>query len=127
MAQAKRKRWTKHRGNAAGVAEVRGRTSRPASPEEQKKKGKEQARNTRAARQMKPPTLKGSAMRAGLAAAFMFVFLAITESGKKGGSPILTSAVFALFAFIIYMPAGYYLENYMYKRRLAKQGRAVKR
>ena len=38
MAQTKRKRRnTKHRGNAAGIVEQRGRTSRPPSPEERKK------------------------------------------------------------------------------------------
>ena len=36
MAQTKRKRRTKHRGNAAGMVEARGRTGRRLSPEEQR-------------------------------------------------------------------------------------------
>ena len=34
MAQTKRKRRTKHRGNAAGTIETRGRTGRPPTAEE---------------------------------------------------------------------------------------------
>ena len=37
MAQTKRKRRTKHRGNAAGSIEARGRTGRKPTAEEQKK------------------------------------------------------------------------------------------
>ena len=37
MAQAKKKRNSKHRGNAAGVVETRGRTGRPLSEREQSK------------------------------------------------------------------------------------------
>ncbi len=49
MAQTKRKRRSKHRGNAAGSIEARGRTSRGAklSPAEQKKADKASAREAR--------------------------------------------------------------------------------
>ena len=49
MAQTKRKRRSKHRGNAAGTVEARGRTSRPAnlSPAEQKKADRAVARARR--------------------------------------------------------------------------------
>ena len=47
MAQTKRKRRTKHRGNAAGIVEVRGRTTRPASPEARKAQRKGDARKAR--------------------------------------------------------------------------------
>jgi hypothetical protein len=53
MAQTKRKRRSKHRGNAAGTVEARGRTGRPPTPEERKK----QQRATRGqARVPKLPT-----------------------------------------------------------------------
>ncbi len=48
MAQTKRKkRTTKHRGNAAGSIEARGRTGRKPTAEEQKKAGRQTARDKR--------------------------------------------------------------------------------
>ena len=79
MAQTKRKRRTKHRGNAAGTIEARGRTGRPPSPDERKKQSREQARQARSNR---PPTWQGAIKRAGLAASFMFLFLLIFSKGK---------------------------------------------
>jgi hypothetical protein len=113
MAQTKRKRRTKHRGNAAGTVEVRGRTGRPPSPDERKKQSREQARQ---ARLNKPPTWKASFNRALLASGFMFVLLLITSKFK-----ILPSVLFAILAMAIYVPSGYYLEGFLYRRRMAKQ------
>ena len=50
MAPTKRKRRSKHRGNAAGTIEARGRTGRKPSPEEQKKADKATARERRTQR-----------------------------------------------------------------------------
>ena len=50
MAQTKKKRRTKHRGNAAGVVEARGRTGRKPTAEERKRReggGAAQARRDR--------------------------------------------------------------------------------
>jgi hypothetical protein len=123
MAQAKKKRRTKHRGTAAGEIEARGRTSRPPSPEERKRQTKER---TRAARVMKPPTWSGSAKRAALAAVFMFVFLLLTTHPKHG-SAMVSALLFAIVALVVYLPAGYYLELYLYRRRMAKQDGTVRR
>ena len=55
MAQTKRKRQTKHRGNAAGVVESRGRTGR--KPTAAENAGPKQAEETkRIPRQDRPPT-----------------------------------------------------------------------
>ena len=64
MAQTKRKRRTKHRGNAAGIVEVRGRTTRPASPEARKAQKKGDARKARMDRYAKPPSWRSAANRA---------------------------------------------------------------
>ena len=56
MAQTKRKRQTKHRGNAAGVIESRGRTGR--KPTKAEREGKREV--TRVPRQDRPPTWKGA-------------------------------------------------------------------
>lgn len=110
MAQTKRKRRSKHRGTAAGTIEARGRTGRPPTPEERKKQARVEARE---ARLNKPPTWKSSFTRAGFAAIVMFVFLAVTT--KKNG--IAVAASFAAVAFLLYVPAGYYFELWLYRRR----------
>ncbi len=124
MAQAKRKRRTKHRGNAAGTIEVRGRTGRPSTPEEKKRQERDSKRQ---ARLMKQPTWSASIKRSLLAAGFMFVFLLFTTHSKHGSSPLITAGAFAVIAFAIYLPAGYYLEVFLYNRRLAKQPGSAKR
>jgi hypothetical protein len=113
MAQTKRKRRTKHRGNAAGTVEVRGRTGRPPTPEERKK----QDRAKRAqARTPKPPTWNAAIKKALLATAFIFIFLLITNKFK-----VVPALVFAILAMLLYIPSGYYLDGYMYRRYLKKQ------
>src|ERR1700727_2641274 len=70
MAQTKRKRQTKHRGNAAGVVESRGRTGR--KPTAAEKSGKDgdvaRAKEKRLDKADQPPTWKGAALRALIAA-----------------------------------------------------------
>lgn len=118
MAQTKRKRHTKHRGNAAGVIEARGRTGRPLSPEEKKRTQREQRRADRLSRK---PTLKGSVQRALLAGAFMFIFLLVTVHPKSGGSRVAVAVVYAFVAMLLYIGIGYYLELYLWRRRMAKR------
>ncbi|MHB8658488.1 MAG: hypothetical protein ACYC91_11130 [Solirubrobacteraceae bacterium] len=122
MAQTKRKRRTKHRGTAAGTIQVRGRTGRPPSPEERKKQDRASAREKRL---NSPPTWAGSFKRAGLAAVFMFLFLLITGTGK-GVSRLVAALVFAGLALALYVPAGYYMEVALYRRRQRKKAVAPK-
>jgi hypothetical protein len=111
MAQTKRKRRTKHRGTAAGTIETRGRTGRPPTAEERKKQTRVAAREDRL---NKPPTWRASFNRALIAAALMFAFILVTTKGKNR---VAAAAVFAIFALAIYVPAGYYLELYLWRRR----------
>jgi hypothetical protein len=121
MAQTKRKRRTKHRGTAAGTIQTRGRTGRPPTADERKKVSRTDAREKRL---NSPPTWKASITRGALAAALMFLFLAFL--GPKQHR--LESAVFfALFALAIYIPAGYYIELIMYRRRMQKKQQAAAR
>jgi hypothetical protein len=113
MAQTKRKRRTKHRGTAAGTVTTRGRTGRPPTPDERKKQTREQARQ---ARLNKPPTWRGAVNRALLAAGFMFIFLLLTSKGN-----VLAAVIFGVFAFALYVPSGYYLEAYLFRRRQRKR------
>jgi Flp pilus assembly protein TadB len=113
MAQTKRKRRTKHRGNAAGTIETRGRTGRPPTAEERKKQ--ERAKRSQA-KVPKPPTWNAAIKKALLATGFIFIFLLITNKFK-----VVPALVFAVLAMLLYIPSGYYLDSYMYRRYLRKQ------
>ena len=115
MAQTKRKRQTKHRGTAAGQVTQRGRTSNPPSAEAVKKQTREDAKVTRLS---KRPTWRSAALRSALAAGFICVFLLITTHGN-----IAASLAFAGFAALIYIPTGFYLETYLWRRRMRRLGR----
>jgi Flp pilus assembly protein TadB len=111
MAQTKRKRRSKHRGTAAGTIEARGRTSRPPSAQERKKQARTQAREKRL---NQPPTWKNSLIRAGFAAILLFAFLLLTT---RGHNKVGTAILFTLIALAIYVPAGYYIELFLWRRR----------
>jgi len=116
MAQTRRKRRTKHRGTPAGTIQTRGRTGRPLSADERKKQTRAEARQRRL---NTPPTWKGSATRGALAAVLLFVLFALLGKGKN---PIVSAAIFSLFAVALYIPGGYYMEMWMYRRRQRRQG-----
>lgn len=118
MAQTKRKRRSKHRGTAAGTIAVRGRTGRPLTAEEKKKQARVDARERRL---NTPPSWKASFLRAGVAAVLMFLFLSV--AGPKHNR-LAFAASFAVFAMVLYVPAGYYFELFMYRRRMAKKAAA---
>ena len=118
MAQTKRKRRSKHRGTAAGTIEARGRTGRPLTADEKKKQARVDARERRL---NTPPTWKSSFMRAGVAAVLMFLFLSVT--GPKQNR-IGFAVSFSVIAMLLYVPAGYYFELFMYRRRMAKRAAA---
>lgn len=111
MAQTKRKRRTKHRGTAAGTVERRGRTSRPLPEKERKQQTRAEAREKRL---NTPPTWKSSLTRASFAAVLLFLFLLLTAKGK---SRLEVALLFTVIALAIYVPAGYYLEWFLYRRR----------
>jgi Flp pilus assembly protein TadB len=111
MAQTKRKRRTKHRGTAAGTVERRGRTSRPPSEKERKQQARAEAR---AKRLDTPPTWKSSLTRASFAAILLFFLLLLTA---RGHNRFLVAIIFTVGALAIYVPAGYYIELFIYRRR----------
>src|SRR4051812_50140680 len=70
MAQTKRKRRSKHRGNAAGTVETRGRTGRKPTGSEKKNRGGKgaTAAERRADRLSRPPSWRSALNRAAIAA-----------------------------------------------------------
>jgi len=111
MAHTKRKRRTKHRGTAAGTVERRGRTSRPPSDKDRKQQTRQEAREKRL---NTPPTWKSSLMRAGFASLLLFFLLLFTA---KGNNRFEVAIIFTVIALAIYVPAGYYIEKFMWRRR----------
>lgn len=113
MAQAKRKRQTKHRGNAAGVVEARGRTGRKPTSAEKSRDGRERAktREGRLNRYDRPPTWSGAFYRA-MAAAVLMLLVSLLLI-KKPGQAI---AIFPV-VLLIYVPISYYTDRWLYRRR----------
>src|SRR4051795_4588384 len=110
MAQTKRRRRTKHRGNAAGVVESRGRTGRKPSDTETGAKGAK----GRPHRLDQPPTWRAAFNRAVIAVVLFGVVIAVVPTFRKQ-----LSALFVLvpFMLLIYVPLGYYTDLWMYRRR----------
>ena len=112
MAQTKRKRRTKHRGNAAGIVEHRGRTSRPPSPEARKQQRKDEARRGRMDRYAKPPSWRSAANRA-LVATVLFVAVIVLAFKQPAQQAIALGG----FMLLLYIPIGYFTDTFFYNRR----------
>jgi hypothetical protein len=111
VAQTKRKRRSKHRGNAAGTIETRGRTGRKPSAQEQKR---EKRAATRAERLAQPPTWNRAILRAAAASGLLFV---LTQIGLfQDDVPFGQALAICFFAMLIYIPLGYLFDSWMYKR-----------
>jgi hypothetical protein len=122
MAQTKRKRRTKHRGNAAGAIEARGRTGRKPTAEEQKKNTRQAARDRRTA---KPPSWNSAALKAGAMAVLLFVLISTGILGNKG-SNVGQALLLSVLALVIYTPLAYTTDKWVYARMLKRQGQQKK-
>jgi len=116
VAQTKRKRRTKHRGNAAGVIESRGRTGRKPTADERKTKAGKSAQERREERMSRPPTWKGAAQRAAVATVIFVVLLLVIFR-----EPIGTVIALSGFILLLYIPMGYFTDLFIYRRRQAKK------
>jgi hypothetical protein len=111
MAQTKRKRRpTKHRGNAAGMVESRGRTGRRPEP------AAGRGRSARQTRFDHPPTWRSAFNRAGLATIMLLVMMLLVLR-----QPVGTALSLAIPALLIYVPVGFYTDQWIYRRRMAKK------
>ena len=114
MAQTKRRRRSKHRGNAAGVVTARGRTTAPPKGADRKALDRQKAREKRAARYDKPPSWGSSAQRALITCVILFAALMIIPGPKHN---VLAVGGLTLIAFIFYLPMGYMIDQQLYRRR----------
>jgi hypothetical protein len=117
MAQTRRKRQTKHRGNAAGVVESRGRTGRKPTAAEKSGKPRDLAKEREAKldRRDRPPTWRGAFTRAMFAAILMLLVVIIVFN--QGNQAI---ALFPI-VLIMYVPISYYTDKWIYDRRQRKK------
>jgi hypothetical protein len=121
MAQTKRKRRSKHRGNAAGTVEARGRTGRKPTADE--RRSKQGVKDLRAERRYAEPTWTGAMTRAGLASVMLLVLFQVGLAGNK--QSIWASLALAVGAFLIYVPLGYKVDRVFWERRMRKAGRPI--
>lgn len=113
MAQTKKKRRRKHSGTQAGTVERRsGGGARPRS----KAESREVAKQKRLERLDRPPTWRGAAGRAAIAAA-IFAVVVILAFGR----PPLEGLALAVAMFVIYIPMSYVTDRFMYNRRQRKK------
>jgi hypothetical protein len=122
MAQTKRRRRTKHRGNAAGVVESRGRTGRKPTAAEKSLAAKERAekREQRSARRDRPPTWRGAFYRALAAAVFVVVVMLVLLPHSSKSQAFL----YFPFVLVLYVPISFYSDQWLYRRRMRqKEGR----
>lgn len=113
MAQTRQRRKTKHRGNAAGIVESRGRTGRKPTADEKSGKARA-AKGAPASRDRfdKPPTWKGAFYRSLAAAVLMALFSLFILKQTTQSALILFPIVLAM-----YVPISYYSDLWLYKRR----------
>jgi hypothetical protein len=123
MAQTRRRR-TKHRGNAAGIVEARGRTGRKPTAAEKSSKGKGTSKATgrekRLERLNTPPTWRGAFNRALIATALMMALFVFVLRPKNATSFIVLLPLLLL----VYTPMGYYTDLFLYRRRQRQKARS---
>lgn len=120
MAQTRRKRQTKHRGNAAGVVESRGRTGRKPTAAEKSGDPRELAREKEKVldKRDRPPTWGGAFLKAMFAAIVLLlvVILLLHQSNQAIG----------LFPVVLagYTVISYYSDKWVFNRRQRKKAQA---
>jgi Flp pilus assembly protein TadB len=123
VAQTRRKRRTKHRGNAAGVVESRGRTGRKPTAAEKSGNARELAREReqKLDRRDRPPTWRGAFIRAMFAAVLMLLIVIVVFNQAN--------QAIALFPVVLlmYVPISYYTDKWIYDRRQRKKALAGER
>ena len=122
MAQVKKKRQTKHRGNAAGMIESRGRTGR--KPTDAEKKGAQAAAarsKPTVDRRDLPPSWKKAFLGALFAAVMLFAIMALAFKKPSQG------AILFPFVLLMYIPISYYTDSFFYKRRQTQKARGKAR
>lgn len=108
MGETKKRRQTKHRGNAAGMVESRGRTgARTTGPASTGKGG---------VKVPEPASWQKAALKALLPVVILLPLLLFTN--KKASTISILGLV--AFAYVLYVPLAYYSDRWVYNRYLKK-------
>jgi Flp pilus assembly protein TadB len=122
MAQTRRKRRTKHRGNAAGVVESRGRTGRKPTAAEKKGavKPSAAARERALDKRDRPPTWRAAFYKAMIATILLLLVVILFLHGSNGAV--------GLFPVVLagYTLVSYYTDKWVYDRRMRKKAQEGK-
>ena len=110
MAQTNKKRRRKRRGTQGGRVDTNPRRSRPRNRAEAKARAA--AKRKPAQRADMPPTWRSSIIRGLVAAAIFFVLLLLIF-----GRPLGAALALGAFMLAFYIPAGYFIDMTMWRRR----------
>ena len=117
----KNRRSTKHRGNAAGMIEARGRTGRKPSASEKGSSsgtgGRRGSGTQRRNRYDSPPTWKGAGIRAVVAAVIVYIVSTLLLKHTTAA----TNLALLPIVLAIYAPLIYYTDLFMYRRAQRKK------
>jgi hypothetical protein len=113
MAQTRKRRRRKHRGTQGGGIERR-RRGRPRTRDEARAQAR---RNSELKRTLAPSW--GTSFKRGLIGAVIFFILAATLLAQTVGGAIVLSLVM----LAMYVPLGYYMDRFFYRRRLEQARR----
>jgi hypothetical protein len=111
MAQTRKRRRRKHRGTQGGRIDTNRRAARPRSREEAKARARA-GRKRPAGRADAPPTWR-SAIGRGAVAAVIFTVLLVLLFQR----PIAAALALGGLMLAFYIPAGYYIDTMMWRRR----------
>ncbi len=120
MAQTRRKRQTKHRGNAAGMVESRGRTGRKPTAAEKSGDAREaaKAKEKLLDKRDRPPTWRGAFIKAMFATVVLLLF-AIVFLKQSNQAIGIFPVVLAMYTLISYLT-----DKWIYDRRQRKKSKA---
>jgi hypothetical protein len=107
MAQTRKRRRRKHRGTQGGRID-RTRRAKPRSRAEAQSQARSKRRTPRSD---SPPNWRGATLRGGLMSALFLLILLVL------GRPIGMSIAFSAFLLLFYIPMGFYIDRFMWRRR----------
>jgi hypothetical protein len=116
MAQTKRKRRNKHRGNAVGSVEARGRTSKPRPGDKPARGARAKGPTGRYGRPLKPPSWQSAATKAIFGGVVLFMFARFGLLGSKSSTQ--SALVLAVAALVFYTPIMFITDKWIYQRKM---------
>jgi hypothetical protein len=120
VAQTRRKRQTKHRGNAAGVVESRGRTGRKPTAAEKSGSPRDVARAKEKLvdKRDRPPSWRAAFTKAMFAAVVLLLVVIVLLHQKSNAAIELFPLVLVMYTLV-----SFYTDKWVYDRRQRKKAR----